>query len=108
MNRKWDFQTELYFEPSIDESHYLSEWEITVRVHGYHADAVMYLRNGDPGYPEEGENEKEIVGISICGVNIDPKKDKALFDKLCDELAKWLNEQDIDIPDDCDYDDRDD
>ncbi len=61
------------------------------------APAVMYLRNGDPGYPAEPD-EIEIVAVRLNGHDIKP----LLSDRFLDDLEEELAENHDDSPDDPD------
>jgi hypothetical protein len=61
--------------------------------------AVMYLRNGDPGYPEEG-GELEDFTVTLDGKDITDELSKEEYDRLsCQFMEEWEDS-------DCeDYDD---
>ena len=63
---------------------YLVDGEICVRiqVEGWHTPAKPYLANGDPGYPEEGGEERIITEIVIGNHAFSDSKHPEIFDKL--------------------------
>lgn len=67
------------------EDHNLA-FEVTAEISDYHP-AVMYLRNGDPGYPEEGGDVEDLFVTMPSGVviyNIPPR----LYETLCDRAIE--------------------
>lgn len=54
MKKRWNFSTEVSAEILID-----------VQVRGYSDPGVRTLANGDPGYPPESDEEREITGIRL-------------------------------------------
>ncbi len=63
------------------------EVELDGRVTPYHP-AVMYLKNGDPGYPEEG-GELEDFTVTLDGKDITDELSKEEYDRLFYQL--WEN-----------------
>lgn len=58
----------------------------TATISTYHP-AVMYLRNGDPGYPAEG-GEVEDMEVSLPdGTKLDPIPDE-LYETLCNQARE--------------------
>ena len=66
------------------------ELDFDIRSSGYYSPAVMYLRNGDPGYPEEGDDERECKGVYLL---LDGKKRIPLYKTLADELEGLYQEE---------------
>ena len=64
------------------------EVELDGKVSKYHP-AVMYLPNGDPGYPEEG-GELEDFTVTLDGNDITDEISKDDYDRLF--LDFWENE----------------
>ena len=70
--------------------------------------AVMYLSNGDPGYPAEGP-EIEIISAKANGVEVEltdaeiEQVENAACDAQCFDEPEY--DEDHDYPDDQEYDD---
>lgn len=69
-----------------------NETEITVELEGYiskYYPAVMYLKNGDPGYPEEG-GELEDFSVWLGDEDITETLTKAEYEDLVEQFhEKW-------------------
>jgi len=52
--------------------------------------AVMYLSNGDPGYPEEG-GDFDIYSIKKNGVELIDRLNSKIIDRIEEKLIDYLN-----------------
>jgi len=52
--------------------------------------AVMYLSNGDPGYPEEG-GDFDIYSIKKNGVELIDRLNSKIIDRIEEKLINYLN-----------------
>lgn len=72
--------------------------EVTFDISGVstYSPAVMYLKNGDPGYPEESSDERTLEAVYISGVEVFRDNYPGLFE-LCE---RQMSEEDIEYEDD--------
>jgi hypothetical protein len=59
--------------------------EVTFDIYGAstHVPAVMYLKNGDPGHPDESEETKSLEAVHIGGIEVFKDDYPSLFE-LCE------------------------
>ena len=67
--------------------------------------AVMYLKNGDPGYPAEGGEIEDLVIKNDLGMVIEDP-DNFIFDQVEDEIYEHCADADNDGPDPDEENDR--
>lgn len=73
-----------------------AELEIFWRSKGYHDPGCWYLRNGDPGYPPEGEDIRTIEKMTIDGKELSGDLRKMIEDDVGEEvMEKLLKDQDL-------------
>ncbi len=82
MIRGTDVNFEYEYEPPNDEDGETLMLDVSATITDYHP-AVMYLRNGDPGYPAEGGEVEDLEVIGPDGVTWH-EVPQALQDKLED------------------------
>ena len=78
------------------------ELAITVSSVGYSSPGTMYARNGDPGDPPEGDDQRTVEDIDI----VDGKKGEKFPKELYSVVESWLETEikDLDIDTDQDVD----
>ena len=89
--------------PHIDAE--TNEIEIQFRCEGCHIPGCHYLRNGDPGYPDEWDEERWITAI-IIGDKTFTDKDpefKVLSEVFFDEIDELELDSSLYEPDEPDY-----
>jgi hypothetical protein len=75
---------------------------------GYHQSAIMNLANGDPGYPEEGDDCREIITVSYRKDDEYVKIPKEVWSKIEDYITEQIYKEALKPPDqEPDYEDED-
>ena len=84
---KWNFNDTMF-----------EEMEIEIQFKGYHHPATMYRNNGDPGDPEEFEDERIVQSLVMFDHTFEGKELSELLKacpKLDEALTKWVDKQDM-------------
>lgn len=93
----------------------ITRGEVVLTVYGtcegmytyYHQAGRMYMKNGDPGYPEETELEQESFNCWVTSIELDDveQEDMTLSNAEMEKFEAYMSEKLDKEAEDYDYDD---